>query len=363
MSTSPAPLNVVQTDELVKAVTAAINPEDIHAAILAEAQRQADARLVQEAKDADQKTASDKKAAEDAAIAAEAAKNGFSRTEVIAGQEFTFTGASELEVERQVNNAYRVAASIQAPAAKTQEPVIDQAAVAAAAAAEASAKAELEISFKRGDISAAEYIEKSGAVKTYLEKEGLSLDTLRATVEQNQSASYEQSWQTATEQFKNSPAGSDWPGGDKNLNMIGMRLVSMGLTDAKDKVAALAMAYADMKKTGMIFPGDAAAVETPIVTPPATPTAAEVAAATAAANPANVTRAAEVQRRLASTSSSLFDQSSGVSDAVTAGKPAPTQVQVDPNATPEQIMDAWKKAQVASGINPDAAFTDRFGRK
>ena len=72
----------------------------------------------------------------------------------------------------------------------------------------------------------------------------------------------EKTWAQAVEDFKNSPAGSDWPGGDRNRDMMGQELQSLNLVDAKDKVAALTQAYAQMKATGMLVPSEA-----PVVTP------------------------------------------------------------------------------------------------
>jgi hypothetical protein len=64
----------------------------------------------------------------------------------------------------------------------------------------------------------------------------------------------EQSWDQAVQEFLHSPAGSDWPGGDKNRDMMGQELQALNLVDAKDKVAALAQAYASMKSKGIVVP-------------------------------------------------------------------------------------------------------------
>lgn len=365
MSSNPVVLNpVTMNPELDKAIRDAIDPADIRTAIFAEAAKQTnaatDAALAQAATD---KAAADKAAADAAAATASA---GFSRTETIGGKEFTFEGASELEVERMINNAYKVAYAVQAPEARVAEVVVDPAIAAAAAQKaaedEATLKAELELKFKRGEINAADYIEQSGAMKDYLAKQGVPLDALRNAVTQSQETAETQSWADATKVFLNSPAGSSWPGGDKNLALIGDKLAALGLTDAEDKVAALAQAYEAMKTSGTIFP-----YEPPAPTP--TNTAEQVAAgilAKAAADKLAIDAAAAAKAvaaapKAAATSSSLFGASSGGSGATGAAATASgAAVDIPKEASPAEIMDAWKKATIAAGQSPDTVFTDAF---
>jgi hypothetical protein len=51
---------------------------------------------------------------------------------------------------------------------------------------DAAAKAELELAFKRGDISAAEYLDRSGAISEYLEKAGVPVEELKTQVAERQ---------------------------------------------------------------------------------------------------------------------------------------------------------------------------------
>lgn len=51
---------------------------------------------------------------------------------------------------------------------------------------------------------------------------------------------------TGIEHFLNG-AGSNWPGGTELMREAGERLQSMGLTDAPDKVAALAQVWNSIK--------------------------------------------------------------------------------------------------------------------
>ena len=354
------PRTVTMNDELAKAITGAVSQEDIKAAILAEADKQfgaADAAAAQKA--VDDKAAADKAAAEKTAADAATATSRFTSTEVIGGRSFTFEADTESELNQMVANAFRVAYAVKEDEPAQAAQTVDAAAAQKAAEEQAAAKADLELKFKRGEISAADYIEQSGAVDEYLAKKGIPIESLKATVEQNQATQFEKSWAQATEEFKNSPAGADWPGGAQNLELIGMKLAAMNLVDAQDKVAALARAYEDMKKTGMVFPATAR----PTTTAVATTAAATV---TETAQPAATTVAATatpVPAKTGSTSSSLFGQSSGVSGAHTAVATTPAKVDIDPNASPAEMVDAWKKAQVAAGKDPNAAFVETFAAR
>lgn len=360
-------LNSVEVnDELKKAIEEAIDPADVRALILANAAKQTEDKAVETA--TAEKAAADK-AAEVAAnaVVEPPAATVFTRTETIGGKEFIFEASSELELERYVNNALRVAYSVQAPepAAVVVDPAVAAAEAQKAVEDKASALADLELKWKRGEISAADYIEQSGAVDAYLEKKGVSISELKATVEQNRNASYAQDWETATETFKKSPAGLDWPGGERNKTQLGLQLVALGLTEAEDKVAAMAQAYAEMKKLNIIFENEDAVKPDPAAEAAAAQAVAAATAAreaAAAATAATVAAAAAVQKKAAPTSSSLFGQSSG-SGGATPTTPAADKVDVPADASPTEIMDAWKKAQVAAGKNPDSAFMERFRAK
>ena len=101
---------------------------------------------------------------------------------------------------------------------------------------------------------------------------------------------------------------------------------------------------------------DEVVAEIPVVDPPVlTP---EEQAADAAA-------AADAAQRTPSRSSSLFGQSSGTFGGVGAAERAVApQFKVPDNASPAEILEAWKQAQLAAGVNPDEAFKQAFpGRK
>lgn len=364
-------------NEAVKqAVSEATTPEAIMAAIAAEASNQ---KLVRNADGAyvldpaAEKAAADKAVADKAAADAAAAKNAvvnaepmiYTRTETINGRDFVFEAPSELELERQVNTALRTAYELnqqQEEVVETDEQIDP--------AKQAADRAELELQFKNGQIDAKTYLEKSGAIDDYLSERGVPVEKLKETIEQGDDARFVQSWESATQEFLNSSAGADWPGGERNRTLIGLKIAELGLTDADDKVAALAQAYQAMKSTGMIFTESVVNQNAD-----ADKAAADAAAAKAAADATTAAAVAAAARSTASatvtappatrTSSSVFGASSGTSaNNQRDTSAAPQTVVIPKEATPDQIIAAWKESLLKAGVDPNAAFTETFiGRR
>src|ERR1039458_4877459 len=190
-NTNPVVLTpVTVTPELTQAVTEAVDTVDIRNIIVAEAEKQkaaadkvtADAALA--AQQATDKATADTAAADEAArvAAANAPAEQFTRTEIIGGRTFEFQASSELELERVIVNALKVSAAVQTPSEPAPVDVA-AAAVTAAKAAEAdraksaeaaAARAELDIQFKAGGIAVEDYLEKTGAIDSYLPKKSIS---------------------------------------------------------------------------------------------------------------------------------------------------------------------------------------------
>jgi hypothetical protein len=168
------------------------------------------------------------------------------RTETINGKAIDFKGTED-QLEALIANAYRVAEALKSELAPVTPRSIRHK-TQADIEREICDRTEIDLQFKRGQLTTAEYLERTNAIGEYLESKGFD-------VEAAASKQFEQSWAQASEEFLRG-AGSDWPGGTKNRELIGMKLASMNLIDAKDKVAALATAYADMKKSGTLFAGD-----------------------------------------------------------------------------------------------------------
>ena len=128
------------------------------------------------------------------------APKAFARTVVIQGQKFILEGGSEAELDRREIEARRVAETNDQPArdangrfvktadAEQQQQTVD--------------KVELELKFRRGELTAAEFIEQSGAIKDALDEMGVS-----EILEERQGQKEIQSWQDATEKFLRSEDG------------------------------------------------------------------------------------------------------------------------------------------------------------
>jgi hypothetical protein len=107
-------------------------------------------------------------------------------------------------------------------------------------------RADLELAWKRGDITAEQYLEKSGAINTYLTEHGVSPDALVAVTD----LVYQNTWANATEAFLNSPEGESWPGGDENKNILAAILEENGMTDPS--VENLSRAYRFAREQGLL---------------------------------------------------------------------------------------------------------------
>ncbi len=275
----------------------------------------------------------------------------YTRTETIGGREFTFEADTAAELDQMVLNAYRVASAVTEPEPKvTEAPVIDP-------AVETMRRVELEMKFKRGEISPSEYLEQTGAVAEYLASQGVPVDALKKTVEAQETRAVEQSWSDAVTQFLASPAGQDWPGGDQNKDMIGLQISALNLIDAPDKVAALAQAYQVMKQRNMIFDGSAPTQEQQSTQQPRPRT--EPAPARARAQSTQHTQHQTRQ----SNSSSLWGTSSGTSAndmRDRSQQPIPAAKVIPADARPEEILAAWKENLLSNGQNPDQQFVETF---
>lgn len=402
------------TDEFKKSLEAALDPESIRAAVLAEAEKQGykmttdsfgrpviDAEATEKAaadKAAADKAAADKaaadaaaKAAADAAAkaAAAAANKTVSRTENIGGKDITFSGASEAEVSQQILAAYRTAYALKEEP-KTQTPTPEE--IAAKKVEEdqrAAALAELDLKFKRGEISVKEYMEKSGAMDSaledYLAKQGLSTEQIKEAVESRQVEDEVKTWNDAAARFI---AETDWPGGAQNEKILQMYLSKLDIPEGADKVQVLKDAYVQLKPVLHAFSLNnlsaqerevflkehpAYLTEHPEYQQQATQTPEQKAAADAAAKATAdaAAKAAADAARAPRTSSSLFGASSGVAEHVGGDNTKNGQQNVvdfkalglSDDATPQEIMAAWQAYAMRNGQNPDTLLIQGFSRK
>ncbi len=106
-------------------------------------------------------------------------------------------------------------------------------------AVKAAAAAELELRFKRGEVSAAEYIAQSGVLESYLASKGIDVNAHQESARHD--TEYMQSWAEATKQWIEQHP--DWQGGEDLKNAMAERLQKLGLADYPS-VESLNRAYA-----------------------------------------------------------------------------------------------------------------------
>src|SRR5579871_187385 len=169
------------------------------------------------------------------------------KVEKIGGRDITFTG-TELEVAQQITAAYRVVEAL-TPAPEPQVRITQQK-TKAEIEREISDRAELDLQFRRGQLTTEEYLTRTNAVGEFLAQRGFDLEAAAK-------AQYEKSWAEATEEFlHNTEEGQSWKGGQRNLQQIGTIILAHGWDNAADKVAALRAAAKEMREKGLEFDGD-----------------------------------------------------------------------------------------------------------
>jgi hypothetical protein len=177
-----------------------------------------------------------------------AADEQVTRTETIGGQGFTFTGTA-LDVEKAIGDAYKIAEAV-----RPVEPPVTPRSVRAKTQAEIERdicdRTELDLQFRRGQLTTAEYLDRTNAIGEFLESKGFDVEAAALAQEA-------QSWQQAVDTFlQTTPEGQTWKGGQKNHEIIGNLILSRGLGNSADKVAALRTLAAEMREKGLEFDGD-----------------------------------------------------------------------------------------------------------
>lgn len=163
---------------------------------------------------------------------------------VVDGKELLFEGADDAEVDHIMLEFMRghtrpVETEVQPEVARDERGRFTS-------AEDAAAKAELELQFKRGDISTADYLDQSGAIDSYLENQGISIDDVKKVSTQ----AYEQSWESATREFLERHA-NDWQGGEAALKAMGDTILSLHL-DNQPNVDSLEAAYRDLVRRNAV---------------------------------------------------------------------------------------------------------------
>jgi hypothetical protein len=173
----------------------------------------------------------------------------FARTVEINGVKKIVEADTEHEVDRAVIELYRAAQNQQQRQQQAQ-PRTDDRRFTKQQQEDAVKRSDLDLRFRRGEINVDTYIAESGALDRYLESKGVSVESLIDVSNQR----YTQGWAEASERFKNSKEGADWPGGDQNLKIIGEEIIAMGLQESEDKLGALVAAYQKLKAEDRLVP-------------------------------------------------------------------------------------------------------------
>ena len=177
-----------------------------------------------------------------------AAPKRFGKVVVLNGIKHILEAEDELGLQKAENDLYR---RLVAPAAEMQQS--DQPRDAAGrftsqpeqTPEDAVAKAELELKFKRGEISTDDYLSQSGAIERHLETQGISLQDLKTATE----TAYQTNWESATESFL--ARHPEWVGGEDAVRVVGEMVFSLGLQD-QPSVETLEAVYAELQRTNRV---------------------------------------------------------------------------------------------------------------
>lgn len=171
------------------------------------------------------------------------------------GRKLIFEGATELEVEQRLGEYFR-SLNLAHPEPQTPESArgadgrfVEQGKQDDRSALEAANQVELELRWKRGEISSDVYLAESGALDRALQNSGIDPESLREVAATKRSERFTQSWADATTQFLQG-AGKDWPGGSENLEIAGRLIAENGLTD-QPSAETLATVWQHMKENGL----------------------------------------------------------------------------------------------------------------
>jgi hypothetical protein len=179
------------------------------------------------------------------------APRAFAKTVIVNGVKHIIEGSTEAELLANETQFYRT--QLQPASTETQRDSATGRFVAKEDADKATQeelvrKSDLELKFKRGEISAADYLDQSGAIETFLATNGIDLEALKTTSEEKAGQRLATTWESATAEFLKT---SDWPGGDGALAEIGRTIQSLGL-EGSPSVESLQAAYADMKRRNAV---------------------------------------------------------------------------------------------------------------
>src|ERR1700678_3676595 len=170
----------------------------------------------------------------------------FKKIEIIGGKSYEFEGTSQEDLNHKIVLAYRGLATTNSGSEVSRDA---QGRFAAQPVAQNPVeRVELELQFKRGDISVSDYLHRSGALDDYArEKWGIDVDAVAAS-HQVKTA------QDATEVFLQSHP--EWPGGLENLRrmttVLQENMEVLGLDKGELTPQILERAYEHMREHNLL---------------------------------------------------------------------------------------------------------------
>jgi hypothetical protein len=164
---------------------------------------------------------------------------GYSKTVTVNGVQHILQGATEADILKAETEFFRKTfsnATQQTQQTQQQEQPRDTSTgrfVSAEDAAEKERVAGLELQFSLGQLTLSQFLEQSGVVEQYQQKQA-EQNTVRG-------------WEDATARFLASPEGANWPGADA-LPRITEILQANHLENAEDKLSVMKQAWALMQQ-------------------------------------------------------------------------------------------------------------------
>jgi hypothetical protein len=174
-----------------------------------------------------------------------------SRVVKIAGRDVTFSAASLLELEKEINAALTTAAAGTGGNANADQPTMQARHPLTGQFFDPSNpanQAELKTLLMTGRITSEAFIAAQPQLLDNVMKERFGIDPAKVENER-----FQGSWAAATQEFLNSKDGEDWPGGEENKDILGRILAENGLVD-QPSVETLAAAYRHAKAHGLLVP-------------------------------------------------------------------------------------------------------------
>jgi hypothetical protein len=92
----------------------------------------------------------------------------------------------------------------------------------------------------------------SSTVTAALEAAGISVNDLREFSQNKQGEVFQQSWEQATTEFRNSPEAADWVGGEKNFQILSDLIASTPAWLSQPSASTISAAWTYMKETNRV---------------------------------------------------------------------------------------------------------------